>query len=137
MTAGTGPAEGGTVTAIEVRVHDVADPETELRSLLRWLTADEEVGRAVHGRLAGSAPARPDHQGTLIDLISLAVSGGLSAAQLSFAVDQWRTQRRGSPRVTLRRGGLEVEVDGSDEDTLRKVVALLESEERTGDGGTA
>ena len=137
MTAGAAPAEGGTVTAIEVRVHDVADPETELRSLLRWLTADEEVGRAVHGRLAGSVPPRPDHQGVLVDLISLLVSGGLSAAQLSFAIDQWRAQRRGSPRVTLRWGGLEVEVDAGDEETLRRVTELLESEERTGDGGTA
>ncbi|OIJ66728.1 hypothetical protein WN71_016930 [Streptomyces mangrovisoli] len=122
---------------VEVRVRGSVDPETELRSLLRWLTADEEVGPAVHGTLAASAPARPDHMGTLLDLISLAVGGGLSAAQLALAIDQWRTQRRGSPRVTLRRGDTEIEVDGRDERILRTVAELLESEEPADDGGAA
>ncbi|MFI1368455.1 effector-associated constant component EACC1 [Streptomyces griseochromogenes] len=125
------------MTLIEVRVHGVADPETELRSLLRWLTADEEVGPAVRGTLAGSEPARPDHLGTLIDLMSLVVSGALSGSQLALAIDQWRAHRRGAPKVTLRRGQLEIEVDGRDAETLRRVTELLENEERSGDGGTA
>ncbi|WP_329279421.1 effector-associated constant component EACC1 [Streptomyces sp. NBC_01451] len=125
------------MTPIEIRVHDVTDPEAELRSLLRWLTADEDVGPAVHGTLAGSEPARPDHLGTLIDIISLVVSGTLSGAQLAFAVGEWRAHRRGAPRVTLRKGGLEVEVDGRDTEALRRITELLESEERPGGGGTA
>ncbi|MEU6091188.1 hypothetical protein ABZ865_31345 [Streptomyces sp. NPDC047085] len=122
---------------IEVRLTDAAEQESELRSLLRWLKADEDVGRHIHGTLAGSEPARPDHLGTLLDLISLAVGTGLSGAQLTFAIDQWRTHRRSAARVVLRRGDLVVEVDGSDPETVRRVAELLESEERPGDGGTA
>lgn len=125
------------MTQIEVRVTGGADSEEELRSLLRWLKADDGIGRGVHGVLAGSEPARPDHLGVLLDLISLSVSGGLSAAQLSLAIDQWRAGRRGGRRVTLRRGGWEIEVDGADAQTVRDIAELLRepADEEQGDAG--
>ncbi|MFI1101511.1 hypothetical protein [Streptomyces melanogenes] len=125
------------MTQIEVRVTGGADPEEELRSLLRWLKADDDIGRGVHGVLASSEPARPDHLGVLLDLISLSVSGGLSAAQLSLAIDQWRAGRRGARRVTLRRGGLEIEVDGADARTVQEIAELLRrtADEEQGDAG--
>ncbi|MBV2354478.1 hypothetical protein KUM39_08915 [Streptomyces sp. J2-1] len=124
------------MTSIEIRVPGAADPEAELRSLLRWLTADEETGPRVRGRLAGSAPARPGSLGTYLDIISLVVSGGLSAGQLALAVDQWRAHRRAAPKVTLRRGPVEIEVTGADPEALRTLAELLADEERPGDGGT-
>nr|WP_223184150.1 hypothetical protein [Streptomyces sp. CBMA152] len=125
------------VSKIEIRVRGAADPETELRSLLKWLHADDEVRRDVHGTLAGSAPADPEHMGALLDVISLVVSGGLSAGQLVLAVDQWRTARRASPRVVVRRDGVEIEIDGADPATIARITALLADEERSGDGGSA
>ncbi|MFE4862467.1 hypothetical protein [Streptomyces sp. NPDC056670] len=122
---------------IEIRVHGVADAEAELRSLLRWLKADEEVGLRVHGALGSSEPADPEHMGALIDIISLTVSNGLAAAQFALSIQQWRATRRAPAAVVLRRGGTEVEVVGADPAVLRGVAALLEGEERAGDGGTA
>ncbi|WP_020117476.1 effector-associated constant component EACC1 [Streptomyces canus] len=121
---------------IDVRVAGTADAERELRSLLHWLKADEETGRALHGELRSSGPADPEHMGTLLDLITLVVSGGLSAAQLTLCIDQWRTARRTPPRVILRSGTVEVEVIGAEEGTVRAIAALLNGE-RDDDGGPA
>ncbi|MEU5437031.1 hypothetical protein AB0G73_27110 [Streptomyces sp. NPDC020719] len=125
------------MSKIEIRVSGAADPEAELRSLLRWLHVDEAVGHAVHGTLGSSAPADPEHMGTLLDVMSLVVSGGLSAGQLALAVDQWRTARRASPRVLVRRGAVEIEIDGADPATIARITALLAGEEHSGDGGSA
>ncbi|MEV8594100.1 hypothetical protein [Streptomyces sp. NPDC052012] len=124
------------MSQIDVRVAGVADTEQELRSLLRWLRADEEIGRALHGELRSSAPTDPEHMGNLLDLITLMVSGGLSAAQLVLSIDQWRAARRSRPRVVLRRGSVEIEVVGAEEPTVRAVAALL-NEEQDDDGGPA
>ncbi|MEU9998950.1 hypothetical protein [Streptomyces sp. NPDC050848] len=127
-------------TTIQVRVTGTADPEDELRSLLRWLKADDEVGPSAHGVLAGSAPPHPEHMGTLLDIISLTVASGLSATQLAVAIGQWRTTRRRTPDVTLRRGDTEVTVTGADAGTVRALAELMAEpgrEERPDDGGTA
>ncbi|MCT9092097.1 hypothetical protein N4G70_24940 [Streptomyces sp. ASQP_92] len=122
---------------IEIRVHGVADTEAELRSLLRWLKADDEIGPRVHGMLGSSAPADPEHMGALLDVISLTVGNGLAAAQFALSIHQWRAARRAPTGVVLRRGGVEIEVHGADPAVLRGVTALLAEEERAGDGGTA
>lgn len=116
-----------------MRVAEAADPEEELRSLLRWLRADEQLGRALNGELRSSVPAGPGHMGTLLDLITLGVTGGLSAAQLVLSIDQWRAARRTRPRVVLRRGTTEVEVVGAQEETVRAVAALLREERNEGE----
>ncbi|MDG9694617.1 hypothetical protein ACH4NS_25425 [Streptomyces mutabilis] len=124
------------MSQIDVRVAGAADPEEELRSLLRWLRADEQTGRALHGELRSLGPTDPEHMGTLLDVITLVVTGGLSAAQLVVSIDQWRAARRSRPRVVLRRGTVEIEVTGAEEATVRAVARLLD-EERDDDGGSA
>ncbi|MFG2729652.1 hypothetical protein [Streptomyces canus] len=121
---------------IDVRVAGAADSEEELRSLLRWLKADEEVGPALHGELRSSEAADREHMGTLLDLASLVVSAGLAAAQLALAIEQWRAARRTPPRVTLRRGQVEIEVTGAGEQTVLAIAAMLDGEQDD-DGGPA
>ncbi|MFD9489768.1 hypothetical protein [Streptomyces sp. NPDC059991] len=125
------------MSKIEIRVRGAADPEAELRSLLRWLHADDEVGRAVHGTLGSSRPPDPEHMGTLLDVMSLVVSGGLGAGQLALSVGQWRSARRTAPAVVMRRGAVEIELNGADPATIARITALLAGEERSGDGGSA
>ncbi|MGW4700697.1 effector-associated constant component EACC1 [Streptomyces sp. NPDC004285] len=110
---------------IELAVPQATDTEEELRSLLRWLGADEGVGPGTHGRLIGSQPHRSDHMGATLDLIALAVSGGVGAAQLAVAIAQWRGTRRPSRTVVVRHGALEVEVTDGDEETVRRLAELL------------
>ncbi|MFD8011298.1 hypothetical protein [Streptomyces sp. NPDC058955] len=110
---------------IELAVPQATDTEEELRSLLRWLSADEGVGPGTHGRLTGSRPARSDHLGATLDLIALAVSGGVGAAQLGVAIAAWRGARRTSRTVVVRHGALEVEVTDADEETVRRLAEVL------------
>lgn len=122
--------------------------EDELRSLLRWLHADESVD--VRGRIGTAAPPPAHHMGAGFDLLELAIGSGLSAASLVFSVLQWQSARRGSPSVTLRRGDVEIVLTreaAADEAALRGLIAWLDTApapashpsdgEQRGDDGTA
>lgn len=106
------------------------DTEEELRSLLRWLHADETLTRDVRGELGSSVPPAPGHMtGGLFDLLQLAIGSGLSAGALAVSLLQWRDSRRRAPLLTLRRGAVEVEIGaGADDETVRRIVALLGQE---------
>ncbi|MFI8362817.1 hypothetical protein ACIGD1_21930 [Streptomyces sp. NPDC085612] len=124
------------------------DAEDELRSLLRWLNADESLGRDLRGTLAAD-PERPASgtptsgtlMGTGLDLVQLVVGSGLSTGSLVFSVLQWQASRRPAPSLTVSRGGYEVRLTGEaadDPEALRRIVALLEpSPEGGDDDGTA
>ncbi|MEU6210537.1 hypothetical protein AB0O42_23595 [Streptomyces sp. NPDC089922] len=129
------------------------DAEDELRSLLRWLNADESLGRGLRGTLAAD-PERPAAgtptsgtpsagtlMGTGLDLVQLVVGSGLSTGSLVFSVLQWQASRRPAPSLTVSRGGYEVRLTGEaadDPEALRRIVALLEpSPEGGDDDGTA
>ncbi|MGN9793852.1 effector-associated constant component EACC1 [Streptomyces sp. OZ13] len=92
-------------------------------------------GPHVHGRLVGSAPARADHMGVVLDLISLTVAGGLSAAQLAVAVSQWRAARRAAPAVTIRHGDVEIDVRSGDAATALAIAELLREQAHGGQQG--
>ncbi|WP_371614991.1 hypothetical protein [Streptomyces sp. NBC_00454] len=125
------------------------DPEAELRSLQRWLAADETLGRGLSVRL-GSDPKRDSAtvgdapQGTLmgsgLDLLQLAVGSGLSGASLVFSVLQWQVSRRTPPTLVLSRDGYEIRLTGdaaADPEAVRRIVAALESAAPSrGDGGS-
>ncbi|MFJ9410136.1 hypothetical protein [Streptomyces sp. NPDC101393] len=121
---------------IEVRVAGTNDDESELRSLLRWLKADEGVGPYAHGVLASSQPARTDHMGALLDLISLTVSGGLGAAQLAAGLAQWRAARHSAPSIIVHRGEARVEVYDADPETVRRLTELLAGGQGGDDGAS-
>ncbi|MFH8367089.1 hypothetical protein [Streptomyces sp. NPDC018031] len=115
-----------------------AEPEDELRSLLRWLRQDESLDRLVHGRVAGEGAPVPGAMGTGFDVLQLVLGSGLSAGALAVSILQWRDARRTRPVLTLRRGALEVRLpaDGSaDAETVRRVVALLQEAPATAAGG--
>ena len=108
---------------------DATGTEDDLRSLLRWLRADESAG--VRAGLA-PAPASPaDAMGTGFDMLQFAVSGGLSAASLVVSVLQWQTSLRRAPAVTLRRGDVEIQLTAQaarGEQTVRRLAALLDGD---------
>ncbi|MET9451041.1 effector-associated constant component EACC1 [Streptomyces cinerochromogenes] len=128
--------------------------EDDLRSLLRWLSADDTV--PVRGRIVSGGPPVPGGMGSGFDLLQLAVSSGLSVGSLVVSVLQWQAARRDAPAVTLRRGDVEVVLSARaarDEETVRGIVDLLDgtppspspppslprprAEEPGGDDGTA
>lgn len=124
---------------VEIRLPDGAaeDPESELRSLLRWVHADESLERTVRGRLAGSAEPQPGHMGTAFDLLQFAVGSSMSGGALAVSILQWRDARRQRPALTIRHGGTEVDIPAEaagDERLLRRITALLD--EDSGDEGS-
>ncbi|MFE7647811.1 effector-associated constant component EACC1 [Streptomyces phaeoluteigriseus] len=108
---------------------DATGTEDDLRSLLRWLRADETAG--VRAGLAAAPPPPAGGMGPGFDMLQFAVSGGLSAAALVVSVLQWQTSLRRAPAVTLRRGDVEVQLTAQaarDEETVRRFVALLDGD---------
>lgn len=106
---------------------DDTGTEDDLRSLLRWLRADDTAGV----RVRPAAPPPPGGMGTGFDVLQFAVSGGLSAASLVVSVLQWQVSLRRAPAVTLRRGDVEVLLTARaarDERTVRRLVALLDGD---------
>ncbi|MEU2286183.1 hypothetical protein ABZ614_30345 [Streptomyces sp. NPDC013178] len=124
------------MTTIQVTLGTEGDNEEDLRSLLRWLTADEVTGRHLRGALVDAQPAHPEHMGGQLDVLSLAVSSLLGAAQLAMAVVQWRAARRSSPTVTVHRNGTRLDIHAADPETVRRL-ALLLADDGDGDAGAA
>ncbi|MFC9299126.1 hypothetical protein ACFTWH_31830 [Streptomyces sp. NPDC057011] len=116
--------------------------ETELRSLMLWLSEDESLRRDVRGRIGSGEPATAaggTPMGTPgFDLLQLAVGSGLSTGSLVFSVLQWQASRRRPPALTVRHGPYEVTLTGDEADdpeALRRIVAALEHGSASGSGG--
>ncbi|MBN6543455.1 effector-associated constant component EACC1 [Actinacidiphila bryophytorum] len=113
----TGTAGGALAAAGEVEVvltpADPAAPATaadDLRSLLRWLRADETLTGLSAGRIRDGEPPQPGAMGLAFDVLQLTIGSGLSAGALAVSVAQWRDARRRPPGITLRRGRTTVEI---------------------------
>jgi hypothetical protein len=76
-------------------------------SLFRWLA--DEPGARSDGRLARAPSADPEDMGALIDVLTLVIGSGFSAAQLVLAITQWRESRPHPPQLVITH----VEPDGS------------------------
>jgi hypothetical protein len=114
--------------------------EEDLRSLLRWLRADENVAGRTYGRVGGSTPPQPDTMGTAFDIVQLTLGSGLSAGSLVVSLLQWRDARRHPPGITLRRGGMTVEIPSTadvDAGALIRAVAFLTAQPLPDDLSTA
>lgn len=89
---------------LTLRLGAGAPEPDELRSLRDSLADDPEVGGA-----AEAPPAEAQicltgpSAGTVIDVISLVVGSGFSAASLGLAVANWRAGRTRPPSVTITR----------------------------------
>ncbi|MEV0036210.1 hypothetical protein [Streptomyces sp. NPDC050804] len=110
--------------------------EGELRSLHTWLLAEPAARRHARPVLDTARPHRAGAQGDVIDLISLVVSSGFSAASLALSLAAWRATRPGQPVVTVERpDGARVTIsDSSPEETRRLLESLTDSgtNDRTG-----
>ncbi|NXY98878.1 hypothetical protein HYE82_31760 [Streptomyces sp. BR123] len=109
---------------MRVDLHVQGD-RADVRSLYQWLSRDPVLRRTARIELAGQDP-RPGDMGDVLDLVTLIVGSGWSAASLGVAVAAWRGTRPNPPVVTVRRGDLEVVLAGADEAQLRQAVALLD-----------
>ncbi|MFF3755273.1 hypothetical protein ACFYYH_33340 [Streptomyces sp. NPDC002018] len=112
----------------------LADEETaegELRSLHTWLLAEPAARRHARLVLDTARSPRAGAQGDVIDLISLVVSSGFSAASLALSLVAWRATRPGQPVVTVERpDGVRVTISDSSPDETRRLLESLT------DGGT-
>lgn len=87
--------------------------EDELRSLQAWLETDRTVRRHVRATLATDRVRVPGQQGDVIDLLSLVLGSGFSAASLAATVVSWRATRPQLPTLVVERpDGTRVEFHG-------------------------
>src|SRR5690606_32499128 len=72
---------------------EVAAAEEELRSLHDWLLADPHARRHADMRwdMAGRMP--DGAMGGLLDVLSIVIGSGFSAASLAVSITQWRSTR--------------------------------------------
>lgn len=102
------------------------DGGTALIDLYRWLRQDDDLRRHAGVRL------RPPRQtggfmGTL-EVIDLVLNQGIAAANLALAYATWRAGRPASPPVTITVDGMSVTVTDGSEESVRRIVELLRSE---------
>lgn len=115
--------------------------EAELRSLLDWLRRDPAARRGAHVELVQAEPS-PGQMGVLTDVLQLVTENAWSAASFALALSTWRQTRPHAQRITVRRGDLTVDLDGGDDEELRRLIDALErpaapepERDRQADGG--
>jgi hypothetical protein len=100
--------------------------------LLRdWLIANPAVRRTANVRLAAPAPV-PGAMGSTAEVIMVAAGTLLNVGSLVMAVASWRQSRRTVASVTIRRGGVEVTITGTDRAVLDDAARRLEAAGPTG-----
>ncbi|MGC9665685.1 effector-associated constant component EACC1 [Planosporangium sp. 12N6] len=112
---------------MQVRVRVAGGSVDEYRSLLSWLRDEPEVRR--HGQLTAVAgDTGAGQMGTALDVLTLVVGSGLSAAQLAFSIIMWRASRDQPVRVILEHDGRAVPVDTTDPGAAEAIAAKLEAD---------
>lgn len=106
--------------------------EDEARSLYDWLSLDRNVRGAGRIEMASSAPSTPGQQGAaILDLVSLVLGNGFSAASLGVSIATWRTTRPQHPTVTVERAdGSIVTITGASPHEARRVLEQLLGEQQ-------
>ena len=109
-----------------MRVRIMLDDEHELLSLYRWLADDHAVRR--FGELRREA--EPDAQGAqgALEIVSLVLGSGLSAAHLLTAIASWRATRPKQFLVRVQVGDRQVEVRTDDPRTVQSLAEQIEAE---------
>lgn len=104
--------------------------EEETRSLSEWLRADRAILRSARVELSAAHPSERGAQGSAVDIVSLILGSGFSAASLSVAVVQWRLTRPNRPSVTVERpDGVKVTIsDASAEEAQQLLQHLLDQQ---------
>lgn len=100
--------------------------EEEARSLSEWLRADRAVLRTARVELSAAHPPEQGAQGSAVDVVSLVLGSGFSAASLAVAIVQWRSTRPDRPSVTVERpDGVKVTISDASEEEARQLVQRL------------
>ncbi|MFE9769433.1 hypothetical protein ACFYPC_33765 [Streptomyces sp. NPDC005808] len=106
--------------------------EDEARSLHDWLLLDRSVRRAGRIELVSSSPPAPGRQGVaILDLVSLVLANGISAASLGVSIATWRTTRPQQPTVTVERAdGSKVTIAGASPHEAQRLLEQLLGEQQ-------
>ncbi|GAA2558280.1 hypothetical protein GCM10010423_70190 [Streptomyces levis] len=101
--------------------------------------ADPAARRHAQPALAASKPLAPGAQGVTLDLVSLVVSSGFSAASLAVSVVSWRATRPQRPPVSVSRpGGLTITISAPSADEAQRLIESLadDPDDLNASGGT-
>lgn len=100
--------------------------EEEVRSLYDWLLLDRGIRRAARVEVGSSAVSMPGQQGAVLDLVSLVITGGLSAGSLGVSIATWRATRPQEPTITVERAdGGRVVITGTSRDEAQRLLEHL------------
>ncbi|MGJ6963440.1 effector-associated constant component EACC1 [Streptosporangium sp. G11] len=93
----------------------------ELQSFYNWLRSDEDIRQ--HARVSLQwRPPQESEMGTALEAIELVLNNSFEVANLTLAYLAWRYTRREKPKVTFKRGDLEITVERDDEETMKKII---------------
>jgi Effector Associated Constant Component 1 len=113
------------VTQVTVRVRIPEGTPDDIRSLHTWLR-DEPAIRA-HGQPALTGLSERGEMSTGLEVLSLVLGTGLSAAQLALSIIMWRATRNHPVRVVIERDERQVAVDTSSPEQAEAIAAGLEA----------
>jgi membrane-associated two-gene conflict system component 1 (EACC1) len=113
--------------SMAVQLQLTCDSEADAESLFRWLR--DEPGARADGRLARAENDDPEELGPLIDVLTLVIGSGFSAAQLVLAVKQWRESRPRPPELVVTHvhpDGSTTRIEASTPEALETALRELE-----------
>ncbi|GGP84118.1 hypothetical protein GCM10010247_66870 [Streptomyces calvus] len=112
---------------LRLSVGAVTTTEAELRSLHAWLLADSQARRCADVRWDAAAQAPVGGMGPLLDVVSLVIGSGFSAASLAVSIVQWRSTRgAGAPSVTVEQpDGRRVTINDMPADEAERLLRSL------------
>ncbi|SNY64826.1 effector-associated constant component EACC1 [Paractinoplanes atraurantiacus] len=101
-----------------IQITSSDDPS--LHSLAEWLEADD------YEASLGASGTRPGAQSPL-DLIDVILSNATAIAALLVSYKQWRSAKDHdeAPKITFKRGDVEVTAEDADEETIERVLKAL------------
>ncbi|WP_353962644.1 hypothetical protein [Streptomyces sp. NBC_00687] len=100
--------------------------EHDARSLYEWLLLDRAIRRDGLLTMASSSFPVPGQQGSVIDLVSLVLGSGISAASLGVSVASWRTTRPQPPTMCIERAdGTRVTITGTSQAEAQRLIEQL------------
>jgi len=110
---------------VRVRVRVADGSADESRSLETWLRDEPQVRAYGQPETAGDGAA--GEMGTGMEVLTLLLGTGLSAAQLVLSIIMWRATRDEPVRVVIVRDDREVAVETSDPDDAAAIATRLEA----------
>ncbi|MGI5196425.1 effector-associated constant component EACC1 [Streptomyces sp. CA-288835] len=105
--------------------------EDDVRSLYEWLLLDRTVRREARVEMASSSVPVPGQQGAVLDLVSLVLGSGISAASLGVSIASWRATRPREPSITVERAdGRKVTITGTSQQEAQRLIEQLLGEQQ-------